>query len=193
MQQFLHRTIKLNILMAGKTGVGKTSLVNALIGEEVEQVAKDGKPCTRVNSNDLLRETDAGNICFTDVPGFGEANSLTMNGISYEENIRQLGKSAHILLLVISCSDKALEKEEKFLKAWKADSKLSKIPVLIVINKIDTMKPVREWNPAQLNLKNPATEKERQIKSFIQYVSDFPASSKLSIHPLHSVSPGYPG
>ena len=172
--------LKLNILMAGKTGVGKTSLVNAIVGSEVGKVARNGEPCTRINNNDISWETDTGDICFTDVPGFGEANSPTINGVSYEENIRRLGKQSHILLLVISCSDKALQKEEEFLKTWKKDSELSKIPVFIVINKIDTMKPVREWNPAQVNLQNPKTEKDRQIKSFIDYVSDLPIFSEYA-------------
>lgn len=166
--------LKLNILMAGKTGVGKTSLVNAIIGEEVGQVAKDGKPATRKNNSDLLWSTDMGDIRFTDVPGFGEASAPTLNGVDYEENICNLGKTAHILLLVISCSDKALEKEKEFLEKWKQDPDLAKVPVFIVINKIDSMKPIREWNPETLNLKHPTTEKEIQIKSFIDYVSGLP-------------------
>ncbi len=172
--------LKLNILMAGKSGVGKTSLVNTIIGEEVGQVAKDGTPCTKSNSSELLWSSDMGDVCFTDVPGFGEADSPLINGIDYEENIRQLGKKAHILLLVINCADKALEKEEKFLEQWKKDPMLSKIPVLIVINKIDMMKPVREWDPQKLNLQHPSTEKEKQIISFIEYVSNLSIFSEYA-------------
>lgn len=172
--------LKLNILMAGKTGVGKTSLVNAIIGKEVGMVAKDGKPCTRENNGYLPWETDSGNICFTDVPGFGEANAPTIDGLSYEENVRRLGREANILLLVISCSDKALEKEEEFLSNWKKDPELSKVPIIVAINKIDAMKPIREWEPQRLNILHPSTEKERQIKSFVDYVSRLPAFNEYA-------------
>ena len=137
-------SLKLNILMAGKTGVGKTSLVNAITGEEVGQVSKNGEPCTRMNSENILWKADSGDVCFMDVPGFGEANAPTIDGLNYDENVRRLGRKANVLLLVISCSDKALEKEEQFLMEWKKDSELSKVPVFIVINKIDSMKPIRE-------------------------------------------------
>lgn len=173
-------SLKLNILMAGKTGVGKTSLVNAIIGKEVGLVAKDGEPCTRINSGYLPWETDSGNICFTDVPGFGEANAPTIDGLSYEENVRRLGREANVLLLVINCSDKALEKEEEFLRNWKKDPELSKVPVIVAINKIDAMKPIREWDPKKLNILHPSTEKERQIKSFVDYVSGLPAFNEYA-------------
>jgi len=105
--------------------------VNAIIGEEVGMVAEDGKPCTRVANGNLLWETDSGDICFTDVPGFGEASAPTIDGLSYDENVRRLGREANVLLLVMSCSDKALEKEEEFLMKWKKDSELSKVPVFV--------------------------------------------------------------
>uniref|UniRef100_UPI003F4C9A19 GTPase n=1 Tax=Brachyspira catarrhinii TaxID=2528966 RepID=UPI003F4C9A19 len=37
--------IKLNLLILGQTGVGKSSLINALVGHEVEKTGM-GKPCT---------------------------------------------------------------------------------------------------------------------------------------------------
>jgi len=42
------------------------------------------------------------------------------------------------------------------------------------------MKPIREWNPEKLNLVHPSTEKERQIKSFIDYVSNLTAFNEYA-------------
>lgn len=169
--------LTLKILMCGKTGVGKTSVVNALIGEEVGKVSADAAPCTKTNCKDLLWSTEMGDISITDVPGFGEANAPTIDGVDYEQNIRNLAKDAHILLMVIKGDDKALELEENFLKKWKNDEKLCKIPVLIVVNQIDKMKPVRVWDPENLNLDHPSNEKERYIKSYIDYLSTLPTFS----------------
>lgn len=95
-------------------------------------MARDGRPSTQKNNSDLLWSTDMGDIRFTDVPGFGETCAPTLNGVDYEENIRNLGKNAHILLLVISCSDKALEKEKEFLGRWKKTLILRKFPYLLL-------------------------------------------------------------
>ena len=116
--------LKLKIVMGGKTGVGKTSTINAVIGVEVGEVS-DAKPGTKKNQ-ELVWPTDSGDMIIIDVPGFGEANSPEINNIDYQENIRVLAKDAHLFVLVLKCDDRALELEEKFLKKWQSDSDLKK-------------------------------------------------------------------
>lgn len=173
-------SLKLKIVMAGKTGVGKTSLVNSIIGKNLGKVAEDAGPCTRENKEETFWLNDMGELIITDVPGFGEAGTHLVGGMDYEENVRHIAKDAHILLMVLSCTDKALEKEEEFLKKWKSDPQLSRIPVLIAVNKIDMAKPSKIWDPDNLNLEHPTTEKERQIKSYIDYVSGLDAFNEYA-------------
>jgi Uncharacterized protein/domain associated with GTPases len=178
--------LKLRILMGGKAGVGKSSVINAIIGETVSDVASDGKPCTRVNE-EIVWHTDNGDISITDVPGFGEANSSRLNGLTYKENITKLAQEAHLLLMILKCDDKALELEEKFMDEWKKDPALNRVPVFIVINQIDKMKPTRIWNPQELNLKNPSTQKELNICSYINYISEIPIFN--TYHYTNSIIP----
>ena len=170
--------LKLKIVMGGKTGVGKTSTINAVIGVEVGEVS-DAKPGTKKNQ-ELVWPTDSGDMIIIDVPGFGEANSPEINNIDYQENIRVLAKDAHLFVLVLKCDDRALELEEKFLKKWQSDSDLKKIPTLIVINQIDKAKPARDWEPESLNLDNPIKEKDIYIKTYLDYVSSLPTFSQYS-------------
>ena len=173
------KCLKLKVLMAGKTGVGKSSVINAIIGKEISKVSNDGKPCTKANQ-ELIWSADTADLIIVDVPGFGEANSPIINGVDYIENIKELARNAHILLLVLKCEDRALELEEKFLLDWKNDAYLNPIPVLIVINQIDKAKPSRIWEPDKINLKQPTSQKELNISGFIDYVSSIPAFSEFA-------------
>lgn len=169
--------LKLKILMGCKTGVGKSSVINAIIGKEISRISPDGKPCTKVNE-ELIWSTDTADISIIDVPGFGEANSQLLEGLSYKENVIKLAKDASMFILVLKCDDKALELEENFLIEWKYDEILSKIPLFIVINQIDKMKPSKLWDPAVLNLDNPISQKDLNIVSYIEYVSSIPTFSE---------------
>ncbi|WP_298552874.1 GTPase [uncultured Parabacteroides sp.] len=170
-------TPKLKIVMAGKTGVGKSSVINAITDYYLCPVAEDAKPCTKKNE-EIIFATEMGDMIIVDVPGFGEANSPNIDNMDYMENINKIASDAHLLIMVLACNDKALELEEKFLNKWNAEKLLSNIPVLIVINKIDCAKPSKEPLPPKLNLDNPSSAKEAFIKSYLDYLSTIPVFSQ---------------
>lgn len=61
------------VAVFGDTGVGKSSLCNALFGKEIAEIS-DVEACTRKPQEILLSGSDAG-ITLIDVPGIGEAMS----------------------------------------------------------------------------------------------------------------------
>ena len=168
--QILGKEVKPRILIAGKTGSGKSSVLNALLGRKVFEVGN--VPTTKNNSEEVW-ETKHGEIVVVDIPGFGEADAQKVDNLSYEENATKLaGLEAHMAILVVKCDDRALEKESDFLAKWHQHTTLKDLPVLIVVNQIDKMKPVRDWEPGKLNLKCPVKEKEKNIREFLDYLSN---------------------
>ena len=164
-QYFNERNIAPRIILAGKTGVGKSSIINALLGEEVCEI---GVIPTTKEEQQISWSTPKGELLIVDFPGFGEAEKATE---TYDQNIRDLGASeGHLLLLVLKADDRALEEENLFLEKWQK-ANIDKIPTLIVVNQIDKMKPARDWQPKVLNLEVPATEKEQNIITYLNYVS----------------------
>ncbi len=71
------------ILVGGKTGVGKSSLLNAVLGRKVYETGVI--PTTKANTEQTW-ETEAGDIKVIDVPGFGEAGLVEI----YKNNMFQI-------------------------------------------------------------------------------------------------------
>ncbi|MGL6010274.1 MAG: DUF697 domain-containing protein [Shewanella oncorhynchi] len=166
--------INLKILMAGKSGVGKGAIAKALIGKDLSKIATTTNTCSQDNT-EFLWKSDFGDLRIMNVPSFGVVDVPCIN-----DALLSLAKDAHLLIMVIKCDDKALEYEENFMRDWYADSFLSTIPVIVVLNQIDKMNPVDDWSPKSLNLGKPSTPKEIIICNSLDYIAKLPSFSELA-------------
>jgi small GTP-binding protein len=154
------------IIMTGKTGAGKSSLINALTGREVSRT--DVTPCTQAEQYiqftpkqyNLNKDIGPEGMTLIDVPGFAEADK---HGERLGFILNKL-PDVHLVLLVVGAPDRALEYESQFISDIREQE--PDIPIIVVANKIDLLEPVRDWHPAQLNLKNPETKKEKNITAW---------------------------
>jgi len=128
------------IVVFGDTGVGKSSLCNALFGQDIAQIS-DVEACTREPQEILVSNENGGGIVLVDVPGVGEDAA---RHDEYMELYKNLSPKLDLILWIIKADDRkymsALDVYNKILKP-----NLDKTPVLFVINQIDKIEPIAEW------------------------------------------------
>ncbi|WLD56749.1 50S ribosome-binding GTPase [Salinispirillum sp. LH 10-3-1] len=120
---------KPTIVLLGKTGVGKSSLVAALTGDKEVEVGLGYKPCT----NTLMEypfPQDTPVMSFLDTRGLGEA------GYKEDElsgDLERMVHQAHVLVVVIKSDDPDVQDVLAALKALKTKKgTLRKHPILLI-------------------------------------------------------------
>ena len=125
----------------GKTGVGKSSLCNALCGKDICQIS-DVEACTR-NTQEVLINLGQKGIKLLDVPGVGESSERDEE---YAALYAKLLPELDLILWLIKSDDRALASDENFyrniVKAHIDEGK----PFFFVLNQVDKIEPFREWN-----------------------------------------------
>lgn len=122
----------------GKTGVGKSSLCNALFQGEVTPVS-DVAACTR----DVLRfRLRNGNhsLMIVDLPGVGESEQRDEE---YAALYRHILPELDLVLWVIKADDRALSVDEHF---YRKVMLAYQHRVLFVVNQADKAAPSHQWN-----------------------------------------------
>ncbi|EMN5249430.1 50S ribosome-binding GTPase [Enterobacter roggenkampii] len=124
----------------GKTGVGKSSLCNALFRSEVCAV-NAVEACTRQPQRVRLR-FGSHYLTLVDLPGVGE--SVTRDG-EYRELYRDLMPQLDMVLWVLKADDRAFAVEEQFYQDVFAQFRGPIPPVLWILNQVDKTEPAEQW------------------------------------------------
>lgn len=120
------------VALVGRPNVGKSTLLNALVGQKVAIVTP--KPQTTQSQIEAYFEDERGQIFFLDTPGFFAGNKGAKR---YNFLIKESLALADVVVYVV---DKLRDWGEEDERVWTMVETLAK-PVILVINKIDRHKP----------------------------------------------------
>ncbi|HHO54029.1 MAG TPA: DUF697 domain-containing protein [Deltaproteobacteria bacterium] len=151
------------LLLCGKTGAGKSSLLNAMMGALVQEigVAPTTEEPRAIPFDDELT------LRAIDVPGFGEADAHEAH---LETMVAHLDQ-AHLALVVVGFPDRALDHESAFLQALRRRfGGPEAYPVLLIPNKIDLAPPARDWDPSTFQLDDPSSNKARALSPWLDHI-----------------------
>lgn len=117
------------VTIAGRANAGKSSLLNALIGEKIAMVSS--KPqTTRTKITGILTE-DETQYVFMDTPGLQKAKNKL--GEHMNKTVRESVSGIDVVLFVTDITRKTNEIELSFIQRFKEN----KTPAILIINKID--------------------------------------------------------
>jgi GTP-binding protein Era len=127
------------VTIAGRPNVGKSTLTNALVGEKIAIVSN--KPQTTRNRICAVVNREDTQVVFMDTPGFHKARNKLGD---YMDNVvhESIADVDAIMLLVEPIASVGTQ-EQLLIEKMKG----SRIPVILVINKIDTLEHKEDLFP----------------------------------------------
>ncbi|MDJ0580023.1 GTPase [Crocosphaera sp.] len=127
-----------NILLVGRTGAGKSSLINTLFKTKKAQV--DILPNTDNFTAYNWRDSTGESLTIWDTPGYEQINRP-----QFREQVLNYCTKADLLLLVTPALDPSLEIDMKFLEEVKRE--ITDLTMIAIVTQVDRLRPMREWQP----------------------------------------------
>jgi small GTP-binding protein len=157
------------IFLIGRTGVGKSSLVNALCGSYVANVS-DIRSCTDGAYKYEIKDKDRVLMEILDTRGIAESNSIDDKISAEDLLINQVNEfSPDVAIFMLSATHRdSIDADTEFLKQVSkeySDINKMKLPIVVVVNKCDEVQPTR--------YKIPSEYPDRKIEKINEIVNEY--------------------
>jgi hypothetical protein len=161
---------RVTITLMGQVKVGKSSLINALLGEQ--RARTDVLPATsEIQRYELQPEGIPTRLVLLDTAGYAHTGPKADQLQATEDAAQQ----SDLLLLVLHARNPARQADHELLqrmRAWFADRPdLRMPPIVAVLTHIDLLSPAMEWAPPY-NWQHPQRPKEKQIEQAVAAVRE---------------------
>lgn len=127
--------------LMGKTGAGKSSLINALFQSPLSPVS-DVSGCTR-HTQRFTMAMGSHAMTFIDLPGVGESLERDRE---YHQLYRHLLPELDLIIWVLKADDRAWSADEQCYRFLTEQCGYAPSRFLFVLNQADKIEPCREWN-----------------------------------------------
>jgi predicted GTPase len=158
---------EITICLIGQSKAGKSSLINALLGEN--KAAVDVVPTTdSVTRYQLHREETNDHLALLDTVGYATEGFTATQKAETEAAL----KRSDLVLLVMDASSPARATDAQTLdnlhEWFRTHRDLRPVPVLGVLTHVDLLRPVREWDPPY-DWQTGTRPKEVSIREAVAY------------------------
>lgn len=166
----------INILLVGRTGAGKSSLINTLF--EAQKTQPDLLPNTDTISTYHWETPTHERLNLMDSPGYEQVART-----EFRQQVLDYASTADLLLLVTPALDPALQMDADFLKDLRIE--VPDLPMVVALTQVDKLRPVREWRPPY-DWEAGERPKERAMREAIAYRTQLGSSQSAnpSVIPL---------
>ncbi|GAB1053561.1 MAG: 50S ribosome-binding GTPase [Shewanella algae] len=163
----------------GDTGVGKSTLCNALFGKDIAKIS-DVEACTREPQEVLVGNEDGGGIILVDVPGVGEDAARHQE---YIDLYKSLVPELDLVLWAIKSDDR---KYMSSIDVYKEvlEPNLDSCPVVFTITQSEKIEPWGGWDSVN-NKPGEAQQANLQIK-----INDVSSRFNVSTNKIVTISSG---